>query len=95
MRILRLIILFMAACATPTTAQTSTTDPVDAGTETVSLCTLAERQLIKVCPELSKTPGQKSFTDFCVETQKNGVKLDTHCIATAKNCDEANSCRSK
>jgi hypothetical protein len=53
-------------------------------------CDEAEKNLLALgCEEGQPTKKGKSFTDFCVETQKEGgIDLNPKCLASIKRCDE-------
>lgn len=53
-------------------------------------CAAAEKNLLALgCEEGKPTKRGKSFTDFCVETQKEGgIDLHPKCLSTVKSCDE-------
>jgi hypothetical protein len=53
-------------------------------------CDDAEKNLLALgCEEGQPTKRGKSFTEFCIDTQKNGgIDLNPKCLATIKSCDE-------
>jgi hypothetical protein len=53
-------------------------------------CDDAEKNLLGLgCEEGQPTKKGKSFTEFCLDTQKNGgIDLNPKCLATIKSCDE-------
>lgn len=53
-------------------------------------CDDAEKNLLALgCEEGQPTKKGKSFTDFCVETQRDGgIDLNPKCLASIKSCDE-------
>jgi hypothetical protein len=53
-------------------------------------CAAAEKNLLALgCEEGKPTKRGKSFTDFCVETQREGgIDLHPECLSTVKSCDE-------
>lgn len=56
-------------------------------------CATAEANLKVVCPEVAApTKKGKTFTQWCVETQDNGINLNPTCLVTAKSCSEADAC---
>jgi len=61
-------------------------------------CAAAEFNLNKPyfqenCPTLgARTKKGKSFTDFCIETQNNGIYLHPRCLAEARTCEAARAC---
>lgn len=53
-------------------------------------CDDAEKNLLALgCEEGQPTKKGQSFTEFCLDTQKNGgIDLNPKCLATIKSCDE-------
>jgi len=73
----------------------SDTEP---GPQDTEYCTIADKHLnepyfVQNCPELgSKTKKGKTFTQFCQETQNNGIYLHPKCLSEAKDCSAARAC---
>lgn len=65
-------------------------DPVVPNVKGSEWCSAAEKNLQALgCEEGKPTKRGKSFTEFCVETQKEGgIDLHPKCLSTVKSCDE-------
>lgn len=52
-------------------------------------CERAEKNLLALgCEEGQPTKEGKSFTEFCKETQANGIDLNPQCLANISSCDQ-------
>lgn len=74
--------------------------PVVYGTE---YCSYAQIHLYNLCQSdpgknhyccevVAPTKKGKSFQDFCIETQNNGISLDPLCIIGILNCEDIDKC---
>ncbi len=57
-------------------------------------CDLAETHLkqLKCIPDGAFTKKGKSFSDFCQETQINGVFVNPKCLSEIVSCDQMDVC---
>lgn len=56
-------------------------------------CSAAERRLLQLhCSEGNPTKRGKTFTQFCYETQNNGIFLNPKCLAQITGCEQIESC---
>jgi hypothetical protein len=57
------------------------------------VCVTAEANLKIACPAVAApTKKGKTFAQWCVETQDNGINMNPKCLARAKSCDDADRC---
>lgn len=77
-------------CSLPPTDTTPRPEPVVKGTD---YCSAAEKHLLAIhCSEGNPTKKGKSFTDFCKETQQNGIFLNPECLSKITSCDQIDAC---
>ncbi len=56
-------------------------------------CAKAQENLLRLnCVEGQPTKKGKSFEQFCVGTQQNGIFLNPKCLSEIKSCEEVDSC---
>lgn len=64
-------------------------EPVTPEVSGSSLCASAERNLLALgCEEGKPTKKGKSFTQFCEETQANGIDLHPGCLSKITRCEQ-------
>lgn len=58
-----------------------------------NFCKNAQNNLLKLnCEEGKPTKKGKTFEQFCLETQENGVFLNPRCLSNITNCSEIDNC---
>lgn len=89
--VLALVFSGCAGCPTKGEFFPPAPEPV---TQDIQLCATAETNLkkLKCIPEGAYTKKGKTFTQFCEETQKNGVFLNPKCLSTITECNKMKSC---
>lgn len=86
------LLLLAPDCSGPVTQKPVQPKPTPIVTDTEQ-CDLAQINLLRLrCPEGNPTKKGKTFSDFCKETQNNGIFLNPKCLATLTDCSQIDSC---
>lgn len=81
--------LAFACCALGCPSEPVVPEPVVPKVEGSEWCEPAQKNLLALgCEEGQPTKEGKSFSDFCKETQANGIDLNPKCLASIHACDQ-------
>jgi len=96
--LLSILILSVASCpkppvaAHPTPVVTDTAMCVEADQHLAALCNADPSKNAYCCIVDAKTKKGKTYTQFCIEKQNQGIFLNPKCISQIKDCGEINNC---
>lgn len=76
----------------PTPVVTDTAMCVDAQTHLEQLCQADSSKNAYCCKVVAPTKKGKSFTQFCIEKQNQGVFLNPRCVSKVNSCGEIDRC---
>ena len=65
---------------------------VDADQHLAQLCAVDSEKNSYCCATESPTKKGKTFTQFCIEKQNEGVWLNPTCLSTITSCDQIDVC---